>query len=330
MTDDTILPDDPGAGLRALLAEGRYQEVLAAFRELPSDQVKAEVQLIAATAATRLGDLRLATALAEAALDRFRSRADEDGRMRASNLLGVLSFERGNLTRARGHFGEALDIAGRLQDSLMTARASNNLASIADLVGDPEEALSLYRYALLNYQRLGDRRGAAESYHNLGIVFRQMREWDDAVSSATEAVRHAEMVQEPALVALAVGGRAEIDLRRGDSPMARREVLRAGSLAEQAGDELGAIEAARLQALVDLTDGDHETAAAGAEAARRKAESAHAPLLQAECAAAAARALKALGRRADADIRYREAVALFENLGARRRLEDFRLLWEES
>ena len=56
----------------------------------------------------------------------------------------------------------------------MAARASNNLASLAQLGERPEVALSLYRSALISYQRLGDRRGMAETHHNLGLVFRQL------------------------------------------------------------------------------------------------------------------------------------------------------------
>ena len=41
---------------------------------------------------------------------------------------------------------------------LLAARASNNLASVSYLEGRVPEARSLYREALLSYQRLGDRR----------------------------------------------------------------------------------------------------------------------------------------------------------------------------
>ena len=103
-----------------------------------------------------------------------RSRADDDGHMRSSNLLGVIAFEQGFLDQAHQSFTVALAIARALKDTLMTARVCNNLASLADLRGSVQDALTLYRSALLSYQRLGDRRGTAESYHNLGIVFRQM------------------------------------------------------------------------------------------------------------------------------------------------------------
>ena len=84
-----------------MLAEGRFKEALDAFRALEGSPVPPDLQLMAATAATRLGDLGLGAALAESALERFRARSDDDGRMRSQNLLGVIEFERGNLERSR-------------------------------------------------------------------------------------------------------------------------------------------------------------------------------------------------------------------------------------
>ena len=65
-----------------------------------------DAQLLAATAATRLGEFPLAESLAGQALVKFRARGDADGRMRALNLLGVIRFERGRL-------GEAESLARR-------------------------------------------------------------------------------------------------------------------------------------------------------------------------------------------------------------------------
>lgn len=321
--------EDPAGSVRELLAEGRFQEALKAFGQLEGQPVPPDIQLMAATAATRLGDLDLGSALAGAALERFRNRADDDGRMRSSNLLGVIAFERGHLDQAQQFFTIGLGIARALKDSLMTARISNNLASLADLRGNVRDALTLYRSALLSYQRLGDRRGTAESYHNLGITFRQMGEWDDAESSAAQAVRHAEAVGERSLMGIAVMGRAEIDLYRDELAMARQELGWAGRLAQEAGDEMGLAEMKRLTALVELKSGHYEEAANAAESARLEAINMNAAVLQAECAAASAFAFKALGRAELAGERRAEAVRLFELQGAQRRLIDFKEAWAE-
>lgn len=313
--------------MRTLLGQGRFPEVLAEFRQLQGKNLPADALLFAATAATRLGDIGLGTSTASAALDRFRSRADDDGRMRSLNLLGVISYEQGQLDQAEECFTESVEVARKLDDNLMVARASNNLASIAYLRNDTVGALSLFRSALLSYQRMGDRRGMAESYHNLGIIFRDMEQWEDAMDASERGLRHAEQVGERGLLGLAATGRAEISLARGELDMAQAELLGAGQLARESGDELGVIEVGRVQALVYFARNEYQKAADGAEEARAAAEQNRAAVLQAECAAVAARAWKALKRTENAEARRLEAIRLFSSQGARRRLEEFDRAW---
>jgi tetratricopeptide (TPR) repeat protein len=309
--------------LRALLTEGRFQDALERYRELNDvlESRRPDVQLLAATAATRLGELDLATSLGNEALGQFRTRGDWDGRMRALNLLGAINWERGRIAEAERCFAEALRLARQLEDSLMLARASNNLASVAHLQGRSDEAAALYRGALLAYQRLGDRRGTAETYHNLGFAYRQAGEWREAESATANAVRHAEVVGEPALLALVLGAKAELSVERSDTALAQRELERAVRYAIEAGDEVGRAEVHRVEALNALHQRDWESALFHAEIARSVAVQHDSALLAAECAGIAARALKAMGKAKDADARRTEAETGFRQLGATSLLE---------
>jgi tetratricopeptide (TPR) repeat protein len=82
----------------------------------------------------------------------------------------------------------------------------------------------------------------AETYHNLGMVYRQLGDYDEAEKAVTQAVRHAEAVGEPALMALTSGGRAELRIDRGDAELALSELDRAVRLADVAGDVIGRAE----------------------------------------------------------------------------------------
>ena len=275
-----------------------------------------ETALAAATAAMRAGDTHAAARLVADALAHFRERTDADGQMRATNLAGAIAFEHGRLADAERDFGEALELARRIGDTLVAARASNNLAAVAHLQGRPEAALSLYRGALLAYQRLGDRRGAAETWHNLALTFRQLPDLREADDAAVEAVRHAELAGDPALIALTVLGRAEIDLERRDFQLAARQIARARELAGKAGDRLGVAEARRLGALLAFRQGDFIEARREAEAARLAAEEQESALLAAECAAVAALAARASGHQEAADRFRTDALNGYRRLGA--------------
>ena len=324
--------DDATHQLRELVRSARFSEALEWYRRIEDSPAgrRPDAQLLAATAATRLGEFSAAESLADQALAKFRARGDDDGRMRSLNLLGVIRFERGRLADAQAVLAEALDLATRLGDSLTAARACNNLASALHLRGRPDEAVGLYRGAMLAYQRLGDRRGTAEAYHNLGLIYRQLGEWRNAEDATDEALRHATVVGERGLLALATTGRAELMAERSDLPRARQELERAGRWASEAGDEVGGAEVERVRALVAYKEGDFAAALTAAEAARATALSFDSAVLAAECSALLALTLKRLGRAAEARARRAEAETGFRAFGAERLIarlaEDWRAI----
>jgi len=325
----TPFADDPTHQLRELVRAGRFGDALEwyrGFESVPGGQ-RPDARLLAATAATRLGDFPVAESLAAVALEQFRARGDSDGRMRALNLLGVIQFERGRLDEAEQSLAAALNLATQLGDSLLAARACNNLASAIHLHGRSDEAVGLYRGALLAYQRLGDRRGAAEAYHNLGLIYRQKGEYRDAEHATDAALRHAELVGERGLLALATTGRAELLAAQAALPQARQELERAARWAAEAGDEVGAAEVERVRALVAYQEGDLDAALTHAEAGRSTARAFDSALLAAECAAVAALTFQRMGRTAEAEERRAEAEAGFRALGAVRLVERLREDW---
>ncbi len=211
----------------------------------------------------------------------------------------------------------------------MAARASNNLASAVHLRGDLAGALGLYRSALLGFQRVGDRHYIAETYHNLGLTFRQAAEWREAENASAQAVRHAEVVGDLALMALAMTGRAELRIHLGEVAQAFHELERAARLAEEAGDEIGGAEIGRIRALAALRQRDYGAAAKEAETALSVATRFGSLLLAGECAAAA-HAHRGLGRAELAERRREEALEGFRKLGAVRLLERFEAEWSEE
>jgi tetratricopeptide (TPR) repeat protein len=281
-----------------------------------------------ATAATRRGDFAAGGAGASGALELFRARGDADGRARSVNLLGAIAFERGDLAAAEQHFGEALALAVRTGEATLAARASNNLASVRHLHGDLESALSTYRTALLSYQRLGDRRGMAETWHNVTLTFRDLGRAAEADAASAEALRHAELIGDAGLVALVMTGRAEAALLRADFDLAGRAIRRARELAAEAGDALTAAEAdhllARLLLRLGRLDEARTTALAAAAAARAHASA----LLAAEATGIAAVAARRLGRAGEAEGLYAEARAALDRLDARNFLSRLDAAWD--
>jgi tetratricopeptide (TPR) repeat protein len=319
------------AALRALLAAGRYRDASELWQRAPEAEAqRSEALLLAATASMRQGDVAEANALATRAAATFHARADRDGHLRALNLLGAVAFERGELDLAAERFDAARSLAMELGDTLFQAHATNNRASVAHLRGNAAEAMSLYRAALLDYQRLGDRRGTAQTYHNLGIAFRDLAAWDDAEKASAQALRHATMIEDASLAALALTGRAELELARGANALATRALDRASQLALDAGDVLGEAEIGRVRAMVALREGRVDAAVREAQRASETAAAQGSALLAAECAAVMALALHRLGRAKEAGSAREDALARFAALGAEAHAERFRVDWKAA
>lgn len=312
-----LVDEGPERQLRSLLDAGRYPEVLERFppESLGDAVTRPGMVLGVATAATRLGALEPGELLATRALEAFQQRIDEDGRMRCLNLLGAIAYERGQLELAASRFAASLELSRGLSDLQSWARASNNLASVALQQGRLDESASLYREVTLAYQRLGDRRGLAEAAHNLGVACRELGQFGEAARLGEQAVRHAEVVGDPTLLALMITGQSETAVAEGAVAVAAEGLERAAQLVRTAGDVVGAAEVDRVRAERWLRLGEFSRALATAESARATAEHFGSAQLQAECAALAMRAALQLDQ-PDEAARYRsEAERLFIDLG---------------
>jgi hypothetical protein len=312
--------------------EGRFREAVETYQALraPADRQNPDNQLFAADAATRLGDLTLGYQLAIAAFEQFAAAGRQPELMQASNLLGAIAFERGQLELAFGYFSSSCQIARDLNDRPMLARASNNLASLAHLRGCSEAAIGLFQEAVALFTELGDCRGAAEANHNLGLLLRQDMRLDEAEHAAAQAVRLAAGVHARSLEALSLLGQAEISILRGKFADARKQIVRGAALAAETGDQLNGLEAGRLRALLTLRQGDYAVAHHLAEIAAGLAGNLGSALLRAECNSIAALALKAQSRTREAELRRDEALAGFDGLGASEMAARFEEEWRKG
>lgn len=333
----SVMPADAASGpqdaarLETLITQGKFVDALSAYREL-DEQARSGpgVQLQAARAASFLGELDTARSLARSALEGYDAAHDELGRLQAINVQGAIAFERGDFASAGSTFREVFEVAVRNEDYRMIARSLNNLAAVASVEGRSTLAVNYYRSAILAYRRLKDTRGQAETYCNLGIVYRQAAEFEEAELAFQDAVYHAGLVGDPYLLALAWTGRAELHLEQGLLREATKDLDRADEMSALAGDEIGRTEIGRIRALLALTRGEPLKAHAYAGETRERARRRGLRLIECECSAISACALKRLGDLREAESFRAKATAGFRALGARTLLERFERDWEKA
>lgn len=323
--------DDLTRRARELAAAGEWTEVVRLLAPPPSSAAwGSELQLLRAEALNRVGDARAARGWLEDVMPALVARGDRTSHRRALNLLGAACFFLGALDAASEAFSAALEMASRDEDLLILARATNNLGMIANLRGQHETALGHYRLAVPTYQRLGQRRGLAESYHNIAITYRDIGALDEADEYERRAIDYAAEVA-PRVAAMGRIGRAEIALRRGDPLFARGTSERAAIELERLQDPVNEADAHRLAGAAAATLGRVADAESRFERALSIARAGGHALIEAETLRDRARARAVQGRRADARQDAADAVSLFERLGAASEVDALQpLLGEES
>ena len=194
----------------------------------PEAAEMADLAVLRAEALLRSGRSREARDWLERTLPAVEGQRDRRLVRRGINLLGAARFDLGELAGARAAFERALDLGREDADDLLVARATNNLGAIANVRGERERALAMYGLALVAYQRLGDARGLAETYHNMAISHRHLGMLDRAEDDERRAIEFARAAGAGSvrLLALARLGRAEISLAHGDARLAEAAAMR--------------------------------------------------------------------------------------------------------
>jgi tetratricopeptide (TPR) repeat protein len=230
------------------------------------------------------------------------------------NTLGGIELETRNLAAAESALLEAEVLAS--EEPAILARVEQNLGIVANIRGQHDTAEAHYRRSLAAYEALPDLHGRAIAHHNLGMLAADRGDPQQAVAHFDAAERLAESSQDAHLVALSLLNRAEILVALGRAAEARRDVAAAERGFQALGAHFDAADVYRVLALCDRADGRPGQAEARLLQARELAKMTGARLTEAEATRDLGRLYAALGRGQEAHAILREAVQVFEGLGA--------------
>ena len=178
----TIEQDETSLGLRlagalwyfwhvhGYLSEGRewLSTVLALPGAAPPTAIRAQALVGLGVLAADQGDYPAARGLCEEGVASARAAGDERVLGSALAWLAYVCQEDGE--RARDYNAEALQIARRLDDRLLLARALNNIGELVRRDGDAEGAARLYEESLALAREQGHQWRVAALTHNLGQI----------------------------------------------------------------------------------------------------------------------------------------------------------------
>ncbi|MDH3456872.1 MAG: hypothetical protein OER90_08525 [Gemmatimonadota bacterium] len=316
---------DPLRLVRLAVQSGQFKEAWSRLTRLDTPiQASPEGRLLGAMASWRLGEYARSRSAALEARDAFRAKGDTDGEMRAENVAAAGAFAIGNLHVAELGFRRALELADALGDDLMIARCANNLGNIAYYRADTQNALSFYRLAMANFERLGFSTGIAEAWLNSAIVLQDAGELDASREAGERAIEAAELSGDERILGQALAARGETDAALGELHVARALAERARSLAASHDHVVGEADALRILSTIARLSGHPDDGEQLAREALHIVSEVNDPWRRAEVQRDLAELYGTVGRPQDAARAYEDAAEAFESLGATTRASEMR------
>ncbi len=238
----------------------------------------------------------------------------------ALNSLAGITLDQGQLPAATRTFRQALVLAsGNLE---LLARIEQNLGILATMQGEHEEALVHYGRSLDAYRTLGDERGCALAYHNLGMISADRGKWDEADDCFRSAFEGAERSGDVRLQGLCLLNHAEVHVARQAFDRARADVERALGIFDQLEARFDKADAYRMLGVVYRGLGQLDVAERHLDRSGALATEAGSVLSQAETSRELALLYQQLGRNLESLRALNTAYRFFRQLNARTELID--------
>jgi putative nucleotidyltransferase with HDIG domain len=238
----------------------------------------------------------------------------------ALNSLAGITLDQGQVAAAARTFRQALVLAsGNLE---LLARIEQNLGILATMQGEHDAALVHYGRSLDAFRALGDERGCALAYHNLGMISVDQGKWEEADECFQSAFAGAERSGDVRLQGLCLLNHAEVHVARQAFDLARADVERALGIFDQLEASFDKADAYRMLGVVYRGLGQLDLAERHLDRSSALAAEAGSVLSQAEASRELALLYQQVGRNLESLVALNTAYRLFRQLNARTELID--------
>jgi tetratricopeptide (TPR) repeat protein/transcriptional regulator with XRE-family HTH domain len=261
------------------------------------------------------GDYADAAVALDAALAISRDIEDRAGQANALRALGLVRYQSGEFPAAIEAQEAALAISRELGDRLGQATALRFLGSALSLTGHPAADATLGE-ALAISRDIGDRLGQASALTYLADLRRQTGDLAGAVSVLEEALSIERGLSNPLGEANVLTSLAIVRRETGDLPGAAEALEAALGNYRDIGDRGGEVEVLNEIATLHRVRLDLDLASAVHRQALGLARELDSAWDEAQALAGLARCALARGHRAEAAAGLREAVEIFQRIGA--------------
>lgn len=173
-----------------------YEESVETFEEMDRARSAASVRIPLAVARTKCSQHERANAVVRSALEYARSSADRELRARSLNQLAMIAQIRGELDEALEFLEREEKVWRDLDDNVALGRCLYTLGSLYWRRSEFEEALGAYGEAIPLLERAGHRRGLVHCLRMAGSTAERLGRLDEALAYCERALDIAERLDD--------------------------------------------------------------------------------------------------------------------------------------
>lgn len=325
------LKEEPPSALRLLTALGRYWQQRGILAETRSqlDSISATANKLPTGLVVRAlswngllareqGDYETASNLLRQAIELAREHNDFAGFAFALHESGWNAYRRQDVEAGRALFEKCREVATRIEDDLMAAKASFGIATLDLLSGDTENLRHRLEQARDYFHDAGHLRLETQALGNLGLLAYQSERYEEAVEIWLRLMSIYEQLADAPSLSLVLNDLAEAYMRLGDPASAMTYFERLSSIAGSTANERWRIlsEVGRAEATLAMQDAESAMKASEEAIALLRRYGIESGIEIGQCMRVRGDIYRALGRLSEAAESYENAARILASTAA--------------
>ncbi len=198
-------------------ALAHFQEAQALYDYSGDMRGSAATLSHAGIASWHLGRYQDALDYLQDALTLYRKAGDERGEAKTLGNLGKVLLHRGDEDDALAHFQDSLNIFTRIDGAQSQAVLLHNIGSLHDGKGRYHDALAAYHRALAVYRAIGDLPNEAHVLNDIATIYAGMNRSADALTLYRQAMLLSQETGNHPVLIAALSGMADLSRRLGQN-----------------------------------------------------------------------------------------------------------------
>jgi tetratricopeptide (TPR) repeat protein len=176
---------------------------------------------------------------------------DNSGLAKCENILGSIYGERGDLTKSRDYFFNALSLLNPETDLELAANLEMNLGIIDNIQGNTDDSIKHLTNVLVSYNKLRDKRRITDTKHNIGMVYLESGEHDSALAAFDEAIEIAKQGGYMSTLSLIYLAKSQVLVAMDDLYYASEFADKALDISHSTDDKLTSADSYRLKGIIE-------------------------------------------------------------------------------